>query len=167
MSDRDAGLPYSRQETEAERLDRNYGELLQELRVSQTGVQILFAFLLSSAFQRRFPQLSQVQLDIYLATLISAALAAALLIAPAAIHRILFRHRLKEELVTWSSRMAMGGLTFLLLAILGAVLLIVDFVAGIWAAVALTVLVGLVCIAFWCVLPLWWRAAAHRRPDPD
>src|SRR5262245_48883411 len=89
---------YVRRESEAARLDRNFAELLQELRVSQTGVQILFAFLLSIAFQQRFQDLTDAQLRHYLATLISAALAAVFLIAPVPIHRLLFRLRLKEEL---------------------------------------------------------------------
>jgi len=151
---------YARQESESARLDRNYGELLQELRVGETGVQILFAFLLSIAFQQRFATLTDAQLGIYLATLVAAALAAVLLIAPVPIHRILFRHRLKDELVRWTARLAMGGLACLLLAILGAVLLIVDVVANTVAAVIITAVVGLMCLTFWYALPLRWRRAA-------
>ncbi len=153
---------YVRRESDAARLDRNFAELLQELRVSQTGVQILFAFLLSIAFQQRFKDLSDAQLHLYLGTLISAALAAVFLIAPVPIHRILFRLRLKVELVRWTSRLAVTGLTFLLLAIVGAVALIVDFVAGPVAAGLLAGLVGLMCSTFWYALPLRWRAVRLR-----
>jgi hypothetical protein len=164
MSPSEPGLSrwYERDESEAQRLDRNFGELLQELRVAETGVQILFAFLLSIAFQQRFAKLTDVQLDIYLGTLVAAAIAATLLIAPVAIHRIVFRRRLKLELVTWTSRLAMGGLAFLMVSILGAVLLIVDVVAGPWPAAVITVCVGLVCGTFWLALPLRWRALGRR-----
>ena len=163
------GMPangrYIRNESESARLDRNYAELLQEVRVGETGVQILFAFLLSIAFQQRFTTLTDAQLGIYLATLVAAALAAVLLIAPVPIHRILFRHRRKDELVRWTARLAMGGLACLLLAILGAVLLIVDVVANTVAAAIITALVGLACLTFWYALPLRWRHAA--RPIDD
>lgn len=165
MSIRDRGddSRYVRDESDAERLDRNFNELLQELRVSQTGVQILFAFLLTMAFQQRFSQLTAAQLDIYLATLVSAALAAVMLIAPVATHRILFRHRVKDELVTVTSRLAITGLVFLLMAVLGAVLLIVDLVAGVTAAIVLTLVIGLICVNLWYVIPLRWRAIARQR----
>lgn len=153
---------YVRSESDAARLDRNFAELLQELRVSQTGVQILFAFLLSIAFQQRFKDLTDPQLGLYLATLISAALAAVFLIAPVPIHRILFRLRLKEELVRWTSRLAVTGLAFLVLAIVGAVALIVDFVASPLAAGLLAGLVGLMCGTFWYALPLHWRAGRRQ-----
>src|SRR3712207_1749392 len=81
-----------RDESEAERLDRNYGELLQELRVTQTGVQILFAFLLTLAFTQRFPQITSFQRGTYVVTLLFSAAAAALFIAPVALHRMVFRH---------------------------------------------------------------------------
>lgn len=149
---------YERNESQAAKLDRNFAELLQELRVAETGVQILFAFLLSIAFQQRFSTLTDTQLGVYLATLVSAAVAATLLIAPVAIHRIVFRRRMKMELVTWTSRLAMGGLVFLMVSILGAVLLIVDFVSGPWPAAIITTCVGIVCVTFWVALPLRWRA---------
>jgi hypothetical protein len=150
-------MSYERDETEASTLDRNFAELLQELRVGETGVQILFAFLLAIAFQQRFTELTAVQLDIYVATLIAAALAAVLFIAPVPIHRILFRHRLKDELVRITARLAMAALAFLLAAILGAVLLIVDVVVNTTAAIVLTVCVGVVCVVIWYALPLRWR----------
>src|SRR6185437_5639709 len=101
---------YSRNESAAHRLDRNFSELLQELRVAQTGVQILFAFLLSIAFQQRFTSLQNYQRVFYLVTLMAAALAAVLLIAPVAVHRMLFRQHLKDEVVALTSRLAVAGL---------------------------------------------------------
>jgi Family of unknown function (DUF6328) len=149
---------YRRDETEAQRLDRNYSELLQELRVAQAGVQILFAFLLSIAFQQRFSSLENYQRGIYLVTLICAALAAVLLIAPVAVHRLLFGQHQKDEVVAFTARLAMGGLACLAMAMISAVLLIVDVVTNLSAAIVIaTVLAGTVLV-LWGVLP-----ALHRR----
>lgn len=141
-------------ETEKERLDRNYADLLQELRVTQAGVQILFAFLLTLAFSARFESITQTQRNIYIATLLCAALATALIIAPVSFHRIVFRRQRKAELVQSATHMAAGGLFFLLLAMTGSVLLIVDVVlGGSWTA-WLTGVTVLWFVVFWYVLPM-------------
>ena len=147
-----------RDETEVERLDRNFQDLLQELRVAQAGVQILFAFLLSLAFTQRFGVLTGIQRAIYIVSLLAAAAAAALLIGPVAWHRVLFRMRRKQELVAAADRMAVCGLAALLLSIAAAVLLIVDVTAGPVAAVLLTGLVTLWYVLLWYVLPLRSRS---------
>src|SRR3977135_1157192 len=92
-----------REETPLERWDRNFGELLQELRVAQTGVQILFAFLLTLPFTQRFTKITSFQKDVYFVTLLLAPAASACIIAPVAHHRILFRRRQKEYLVAVSN----------------------------------------------------------------
>src|SRR3954465_15223789 len=149
---------YSRDhESEAQRLDRNYGELLQELRVAQTGVQILFAFLLTIPFQQRFAKIDDFQQGVYLTTLISAAMSAVLLVAPVAVHRVLFRLNLKDELVVFTARLAAGGLVFLVLAMLGALLLIVDFVVGGVAAAIVTSAFAVVALSIWYLLPVRLR----------
>ncbi len=149
---------YSRRgESTAERLDRNYNELLQELRVAQAGVQILFAFLLSLAFTQRFGQANSFQRTTYVVTLLFAAGAAALLIAPVAFHRIVFRQRQKDDLVDASNRLALGGLGMLLVAMVGAVLLILDVVLGGSRALLLTAAVAAWFVGFWVVLPLTRR----------
>jgi hypothetical protein len=152
--------PYQRDEDDAHRLDRNFSELLQELRVAQAGVQILFAFLLSIAFQQRFTTLSTYQHDIYLATLLCAALAAVFFIAPVALHRVMFRLHLKDEIVRYSARMAGIGLVLLALAMLGSVLLIVDVVSGPAPAVIVTIALAVVFGTTWVAFPL----SAIRRP---
>ena len=115
-----------RDETPIERADRNYNELLQELRVAQTGVQILFAFLLTIPFQQRFGEEVGTGLrKEYLVTLLVTAMATALLIAPVTMHRILFRQGLKPQLVTVADRLAKAGLACLACAVLLAVFLIV------------------------------------------
>jgi hypothetical protein len=153
--------PYERHETEAEKLDRNYSEELQELRIAETGVQILFAFLLSIAFQQRFAAATTFQKTVYIITLVLAAISTAQLIAPVAIHRALFRQRRKDELVRVTSVLALSGLSTLLLAMLGAVLLIVDFVVGRAAAIAIDACLAVVFAGYWLALPLRMR----RRSD--
>lgn len=148
---------YDREESEAERLDRNFDELLQELRVSQTGVQILFAFLLSIAFQQNFTKLTSAQRDLYIGTLVSAAIAAVLIIAPVAIHRMVFRQHRKGALVGMSSRLAGAGLIFLGIAIVAAVFLVASYVVGVAAAVLVDVLVAIPLVATWLAAPLGLR----------
>jgi hypothetical protein len=158
----DANGDYRREETSGARLDRNFGDLLQELRVAETGVQILFAFLLSIAFQQRFATISDVQADIYLASLVSSSLAAVLFIAPVALHRFVFRQHQKDDLVRVTAKLAGLGLVFLALAMLGAVVLIVDVVAGPTAATVLGSVSGLCFVGFWLVLP--WSRRGRDRP---
>lgn len=150
---------YERDESAAHRFDRNYAELLQELRVAQTGVQILFAFLLGIAFQQRFGELSDGERTLYLITLIASALAAVLLIAPVAAHRVLFGRRRKDELVALTGRLATAGLAALAFAILCAVALIVTFVVNLTTALIVAGILALVVVGTWVVLP--WRARRH------
>jgi hypothetical protein len=153
----DGAYASGRDETEAQRLDRNYSELLQELRVAQAGVQILFAFLLTLAFTQRFPETSTLQRTIYVITLLVSSIAAALLIAPVPFHRLVFRRRQKDDLVDISNQLAVGGLVALFLAMTGAVLLILDVVLGNALAYVLTGFVGLWFLGLWFILPLPYR----------
>jgi hypothetical protein len=144
-------------ESDKERNDRRYQELLQELRVAQTGVQFLFAFLLTLAFTQRFANISDFQRSLYVATLVATAVASALLIGPVPFHRILFRRGLKPRLVAGSDLMARGGLGVLLLAINGAVLLILDVVVGGALAWTLSALCFLWFVVIWYVVPMVTR----------
>jgi uncharacterized protein DUF6328 len=152
-----------RDETVDERADRNFNELLQELRVAQTGVQILFAFLVTLPFTQRFPALAPAQRDLYLGTLIAAALSMACLIAPVSHHRFVFGRRRKPHVVQAGNRMAHAGLAFLLMAVIGALFLIVDVVAGVTAAIVVCVVVGAWFVLNWYVRPLRDR---RRSTDP-
>lgn len=147
-----------RRETEAERLDRNFDELLQELRVSQTGVQILFAFLLGVSFTQSFRQADSFVHIVYSVTLLLCALATAMFIGPVALHRMLFGLGSKGELVKVSSRLALGGLYALLLAITGAVLLALDDPLGRPVAITLAGCAFVVLVGLWVVLPARLRA---------
>jgi hypothetical protein len=156
-NDHDEWNAAARGETPLQRVDRAYGEILQEIRVAQTGVQILFAFLLTLAFTARFPQVTQFERYVYVTTLMLCAAATALLIAPAAFHRVVYRRRLKHHLVHIANRLALSGLVLLLLAMISALLLILDVVIGLGPAVLLA-FGGLAWFAtWWFVLPVWSR----------
>ena len=150
--------PQNRRETAAERADRNMGELLQELRVALPGVQVLFAFLLTVPFSQGFANLTDDQRDLYFAVLIGTAIATALLIAPSAYHRLLFRQQDKEHLVRISNRLSIAGLGVLALSITGAVLLIADLLYDGAETILFTTLVGGVLLLLWAILPLYRRA---------
>lgn len=154
----------ARGETPMQRADRAYGEILQEVRVAQTGVQILFAFLLALAFQARFAAITDFQRVVYVVTLMLCAAATALLIAPAAMHRVIYRRRLKQHLVRVANRLALAGLVLLLLSLVSAVLLIMDVVLGLAPAVALAAGALAWFTIWWFALPL--RSRAHE-PDMD
>jgi hypothetical protein len=154
----------ARGETELQARDRQFSELLQELRVAQTGVQILFAFLLGLAFTPRFADLSGAQQGVYLVTLVLAAVSAALLIGPVGYHRTVFRQRLKPQLVTTVHRYAIAGLALLLLALVGAVQLAASFVIGAWATLLAAALAGLFAM-LWFVIPLIHRIRHQHRPQ--
>ena len=153
-------------ETHAERADRNFGDLLQELRVAQTGVQILFAFLLTMVFSARFAEVDRFEKAVYLVSLLSAAAAAALIIAPVAYHRVLFRRGMKEELVQVAHRMAAGGLAFLVISIVGAVLLVTDVVLDRAAAIVVTGITGIWFALLWLVVPFAHRKVADGDDGP-
>jgi hypothetical protein len=143
-----------RDETDSERLDRNLIELLQEVRVVQTGVQVLFAFLLTVPFSSRFGQITQFQRAAYFAALLGTAAASVFLIAPTSVHRILFRMGQKEYMVDLSNRLALWGLVSLGVAMVAAMLLVSDVMFG--SAVAIVIGVG-TALAFgyvWGGLPL-------------
>ena len=154
-----AGAAVARGETPEEVLDRNLAELLQEMRVAITGVQILFAFLLTLPFSARFEELGAFGTTVYTVTLLSTATAMLVLIAPVSFHRTLFRQRRKQELVAFADGALLVGLALLLLGIAAAVLLVLDVVLGRWPALACCAFVVALGVAAWYVVPL-----RHRRP---
>lgn len=145
------------EETEKQRWERNFGDLLQELRVAQTGVQILFAFLLVLPFSAEFPKATAFQRDVYVVALLAAAGAAALIISPVAFHRALFQQGRKPELVRYAHHMASAGLAFTLIAMVAAVLLITDYLLARPLAIVLSGLIGLWFLTFWAFLPFLRR----------
>jgi hypothetical protein len=149
-------------EPEQQRLARNMSELLQELRVAQTGVQILFAFLLSAVFTARFGNATPFQNTTAIVTVLLTTASAALLMAPAAWHRLYFRQGRRVDIIAWGNRFALAGLALLAAAMTGAVLLVTDTVIGGWPAILMSACAGLLFALMWFVLPLARRAHAPR-----
>ncbi|RMI06686.1 DUF6328 family protein [Cellulomonas triticagri] len=157
----DADPRDGRDETVTERMDRNWNELLQELRVAQTGVQILTGFLLTVPFQQRFTDLDDYQRGVYLVLVVLSVAATGFIVAPVSVHRLLFRRGLKRELVTSADQLAQTGLALLALVLAGATLLLFDVVVGRTAGIVsgAAVLVGLAVV--WVLVPV--RLVRHAR----
>jgi hypothetical protein len=151
-----------RAEEPLQRADRNFAELLQELRVVLTGVQILFGFLLALALSARFDALDAVQHGVYVVTLCAAALSSTLLVAPVAAHRLLFQRGRKRELVRCGHRLALAGLAALALTLASGLMLVLDVAVGRVAAVAMTGVLLTVTAALWIGLPLALRRERPR-----
>jgi hypothetical protein len=145
-------------ETEKERLDRNFQELLQGLRVALPGVQVLFAFLLVVPFQEGYSEVTDFQQKIYFGTLLCTAIASACLIAPPVRHRLLFRQGVKDWILFNSNTVVQVGFVFLAIAISGVILLISDFIYDSTAAVLATAAIGAILAWLWFASPLIERA---------
>lgn len=156
---------YSRDESEAESLDRHWQELLQELRVAQAGAQILFAFLLTIAFAQPFREADEVTHGVYAVTLVLAALATALLIGPVPLHRLLFRQGLRDRMVAIGGHMASGGLLLLMLAMAGGVFMALDAALSRTSAVIIVIAVIVWFVAIWYVLPVAVREGTKRQRE--
>ena len=155
-----------RDETESERNDRNWTEILQELRVIQTGTQILTGFLLTLAFQQRFTDLDAYQIDTYLALVIVAALATALALSPVALHRALFRRRAKGTIVKIANFMLKATLAAVGLTLTGTAMLIFDVVVSRGAGIVAGVVALVVVILAWIALPSIVRAKTLSAREP-
>ena len=145
-----------------QRSDRNWTELLQELRVMQTGVQILTGFLLTLPFQQRFSQLATYQHVWYLTLVLLAAFTTGLAVAPVAMHRALFRKHLKARLVTAGDRMTRTALLLLAGLVTGLVGFIFDVVVGTVAGVVTAAITLVVLVGLWAV----WPALVELRAEP-
>lgn len=137
------------------RLTRNLNELLQELRVAQAGVQILFGFLLSIVFTDRYASVDGYVRTTHFVAVLFATAAVALLTAPASWHRVLFRHGRRETIIAVANKLAVGGLICLAFAVTGTVLLIGEMVLGGWGAVVVGVLTAIGFGTLWLFIP--WR----------
>jgi hypothetical protein len=151
----DAGPADGRNETLDERMDRNWNEILQEQRVTQTGTQILTGFLLAIAFQNRFSELDRFQQGTYLLLVLAAVLTTILGLAPVNLHRMLFRQHAKKVVV---------DVAHILLVLVGTVLLIFDVVLDRRSAVIAAAATGVVLTAI-AVLPQVLRRVRPRDED--
>jgi hypothetical protein len=141
-------------EEERERENRRMIELLNELRVALTGVQVMFAFLLTVPFTQRFAQVTEFQRIAYFTTLLCAATAVAFLIAPTAHHRILWRRHQKHQLIVIGNSLTIAGLAFLALAMSGVILLITDVLFKTTTVVVVTAAVAGLFATLWYIAPL-------------
>lgn len=146
-------MTYDRDEKPSERADRNMMELLQELRVAQTGVQILFAFLLTLSFTERFGRIDDFQRWTYVVTLLLSVLTAGLLVGPAAAHRVAFGRGVKPRTVTYGHRLFSLGLGALAITLAGAVLLVLDVAVGRPFAVVAAAVTAFGLLGLWFMLP--------------
>jgi hypothetical protein len=144
-------------EDREERTARELIELLQELRIVIPGVQILFAFLLTVPFSQGFTKLTTVQQYVFFATLLFTAAATALLIAPSAHHRLLFRQGVREQRLRMGNMLTILGLACLVPAMVGVVYVITDLIFGLTTALIVTVVMALSFLLLWFVLPLPYR----------
>jgi hypothetical protein len=149
-----------RNESVEERMDRNWMELIQELRVLQTGVQILGGFLLTLPFQARFAHLDDWQRGLYLFNVMAAALTTALILLPVSVHRRLFRRGLKATLVSSADAIAKWALAGVAILIVGSATLVFDVTAGRIAAVIAGSLIILVLLVLVVAMPLWLQRRA-------
>jgi threonine/homoserine/homoserine lactone efflux protein len=159
-------MSYEREETESERLDRNWAELLQELRVTQTGTQILTGFLLTIAFQPRFTDLDRYQVALYIVLVIIAAVTTMLGLAPVSLHRRLFRKRAKDRIVLLANRILQLTLVGVAVVLTGTLALIIDVVVGRTAGVITGVASVLVVVIVWFLLPSAARRYESRHAEP-
>ncbi len=141
------------------RIDRNWSELLQELRVAQTGVQILTALLLTVPFSGRFDALSDEQRAVYVGVLLCAMTSMLLLLTPVALHRQLFHRGERPWLVDAANQLSRAGLVLLVVANIGTTWLVVDVVVNETWAIIVAVVLTVMVAALWIALPAWIRKA--------
>jgi hypothetical protein len=159
----DAWNVEARNETPTQRLDRNFTELLQELRVVQTGVQLLTGFLLTLPFQQRFTELGSAERAVYLIAVAASVVATAFLAAPVSLHRALFRRHRRRETVQVAHVLAIVGLAGLGCAIVVVTLLIFEVLLGWGAGAAAAAVCTALLVVLWLAVPL----AARRRAPLD
>jgi O-antigen/teichoic acid export membrane protein len=154
-------------DAERTKLDRNFAELLQEIRVGQAGVQILFGFLLSIAFTNPYDHVSGAIKVIHLVTVMFAAAAVALLTAPAAWHRMLFRQRRRPVLVAAADQLASWGLGCLAVAMTGTIIVLASVVANMTIGIILGAVAAAGFAVLWLILPKRYRRPKHLPTDPE
>ncbi|SMG14325.1 DUF6328 family protein [Agreia pratensis] len=158
LDDLDADPNDGRRETITERLDRNWDEILQELRVIQTGTQILTGFLLAAVFQSRFSDLDDYQKIVYASLVTVTILTTVMGLAPVSVHRILFRRHAKATIVGATDRFLQLTMAGVAVTLAGTAMLIFDFVFGRAGGIVAGVGVLLVVILLWVVVPRRLRA---------
>ena len=144
-------------ETPKERADRELIELLNELRIVLPGVTVLFAFLLAVPFAKGWAKVTTFQRDVFVAAFLATGVSVALLTAPSSYHRLRFREGNKERLVHIGNRLTIAGIAVFAVALEAVVLLVIDYVVSLGAAIAATVCLTVFVVALWYGLPLYAR----------
>ena len=135
------------EETPKQRVNRELIELLNEVRVALPGVQVLFAFLLTVPFASGWKKTTELQQDVYVCAVVTAAVAAVFMIAPSSYHRLLFRQPHKEHMLFTSNKLLIIGMVFLAVSICLCVFLVVDYVISIpWALTLTGIVVALILV---------------------
>jgi O-antigen/teichoic acid export membrane protein len=155
-----------RNETPTERLDRNWGDLLQELRVVQTGVQLLTGFLLTLPFQQKFPSLTTAERRVYMAAVTASIVATGFLQAPVSVHRALFRRHRRKETVALAHRLAIVGIFFLACAVVSVTTLIFSVLLSWTSGLVFGGLCTALLLTLWLAVPWSVRLRSPSRP-PD
>jgi O-antigen/teichoic acid export membrane protein len=156
-----------RNETPTERLDRNWGDLLQELRVVQTGVQLLTGFLLTLPFQQKFPSLSVGERRVYMAAVSASIIATGFLQAPVSVHRALFRRHRRKETVALAHRLAIVGIFFLACAVVSVTTLIFSVLLGWTDGLVFGGLCTALLLMLWLVVPWSVRLRSPSKPPQE
>jgi hypothetical protein len=167
MTTNTGGRADAGQESEDERLSRNVNELLQELRVAQAGVQFLFGFLLAVAFTEPYARATTFQHVVHLVAVVFAVASVALLSAPAAWHRVLFRRGERRAIIEVANRLTITGMACLAVAMTFTVLLLTDEVLGNWGAGVIAAFAAVLFSVLWFVLPLRRRMNGNGSPSPE
>jgi uncharacterized protein DUF6328 len=142
-------------ETPKERANRELIELLNELRVVLPGVTVLLAFLLAVPFAKGWSRVTVFQRDVFVVAFLSTAVSVALLTAPSSYHRLRFRHGNKEHMVRIGNRLSIAGIVASAVSLEAVVLLVMDFVLSLEAAIAASASLFVVVVSLWYGLPLW------------
>jgi uncharacterized membrane protein YfcA len=143
------------EETPKERADRELIELLNELRVVLPGVSVLLAFLLAVPFAKGWPKTTAFQRDVFVVAFLATALSVALLTAPSSYHRLRFRHGNKERIVKVGNRLTIAGIVASAVSLEAVVLLVMDYVLSLGAAVAAAASLFAVVVTFWYGIAFW------------
>lgn len=151
-------------ESPKERVDREYGELLEEIRVALPGVEVIFAFLLTVPFSERFSHLTEVQKEAYFVALLAVAVACGLLLAPTAYHRLRFRANDKEWITRRGSVMALIAMLLIALGVSVTLFVVTDLTFGRTPALAVGISFGVLLLGLWYGVPL---ARRHESPPPE
>jgi hypothetical protein len=147
-----------RDETPSERYDRNWIEVLQELRVLQTGTQILTGFLLALAFQPAFADLTEGERVFYLILVVLSAMSSIMALAPVALHRVLFQRHAKASVVSYGHTALIASLATVSCLLVGVVAFVFDVVVGTAASWVAGIVLGVMILVFWLIAPVRMRA---------